>query len=214
MKTCVTDRDELKSRVVLFSLEKFMADSVSNVRMDDISAEMGISKRTLYELFESKEQLLLACILHIHRKVESDMQTRLQNQDDIISVSMLHFAFLLKTSKSVSTGFFEQIDKYPMIKSYFDERNRTMMGRVRSYLELGVKQGVFRSDINFSVVMKTIEILIQYMISNRYTLDFTMEDMVYSMILVEMRGISTQKGLALIEQFDINNIQIDEKDVF
>ncbi len=214
MKTCVTDRDELKNRVVLFSLEKFMAESVSNVRMDDISAEMGISKRTLYELFESKEQLLFACIRYVHQKIEQEMRIRLLRHDDIISISMLHFAFLLKTSKSVSCGFFEQIEKYPAIKSYFDERNRNMMVSVQSYIELGVKQGVFRSDINLAVIMKTVDILIQYLINNRHTLEFSMEDLVYSMILVELRGISTQKGLDLIEKFDINNIQIDEKEVF
>ena len=37
----------------------FMADGVRAVKMDDIAAHLGISKRTLYELYSNKEQLLL-----------------------------------------------------------------------------------------------------------------------------------------------------------
>lgn len=183
-----------------------MKDSVANVRMDDIAADMGISKRTLYELFSSKEQLVLGCVLHVHAEVESDMKRRVGESSDIITVSMTCFSMLIKMSKSISCRNFENIDKFPTIKDFIVEKNRQTLARVREFLNTGIRDGLFRSDINPEVVVKTVEILISHMVANDEEKDLTLEDLVYSIILVELRGIATPKGLELIEKFDISNI--------
>lgn len=200
------EKEDLKNRIILFSLDKFMKDSVASVRMDDIAAEMGISKRTLYELFSSKEQLVLGCVLHVHAEVEADMKRRIGETSDIITVSMTCFSMLIKMSKSISYHNFDNIDKFPAIKKFIEEKNRLTLTRVRSFLNTGIREGLFRNDINPEVVVKTVEILIYHMVADRTEKDLTLEDLVYSIILVELRGIATPKGLELIEKFDISNI--------
>lgn len=52
----------MKKRIIDCSIELFCKYGIKGVTMDDIATELGISKRTLYEHFECKEQLLTECL--------------------------------------------------------------------------------------------------------------------------------------------------------
>ena len=54
-----TYRFELRQKILQTAMQQFKEMGVKNVKMDDISAIIGISKRTLYEIYENKEELLL-----------------------------------------------------------------------------------------------------------------------------------------------------------
>ena len=53
------DKTVVKEHIVLAAAKSFAQKGVKTVRMDDIAAGLSISKRTLYELFHDKEDLLL-----------------------------------------------------------------------------------------------------------------------------------------------------------
>ena len=59
-----TSRVELRERIILAAVELFTTNGIKSITMDEIAASLGISKRTLYEVFPDKETLLcdLACI--------------------------------------------------------------------------------------------------------------------------------------------------------
>ncbi len=52
------EKIDLRERIVMEATILFQAQGVKQVRMDDIARELSISKKTLYELFSDKEELL------------------------------------------------------------------------------------------------------------------------------------------------------------
>lgn len=62
-----TDKTVVKEHIVLAAAKSFAQKGVKTVRMDDIAAGLSISKRTLYELFHDKEDLLLD-VMKLHRE--------------------------------------------------------------------------------------------------------------------------------------------------
>ena len=52
------NREELRRLVVSASGEMFFRNGIRQVKMDDIASKLSISKRTLYEIFANKEELL------------------------------------------------------------------------------------------------------------------------------------------------------------
>ena len=58
-------RLELRERIIDTALNSFATHGIKSITMDDIAAALGISKRTLYEVFSDKETLLMECILPI-----------------------------------------------------------------------------------------------------------------------------------------------------
>lgn len=62
------NRTELKHKTVTLAMNAFATKGIKGVTMDDIAMGLGISKRTLYEMFEDKEELLIACMLEHQRE--------------------------------------------------------------------------------------------------------------------------------------------------
>ena len=58
-----SQRVELRERIITAATEAFTSKGIKSITMDDIAAALGISKRTLYEVFADKESLLKECIL-------------------------------------------------------------------------------------------------------------------------------------------------------
>ena len=58
-----SQRVELRERIITAATEAFTSKGIKSITMDDIAAALGISKRTLYEVFSDKESLLKECIL-------------------------------------------------------------------------------------------------------------------------------------------------------
>ena len=69
IKKVKCDRKELRQKVLAVAARAFTVNGIRNVRMDDIASLLSISKRTLYELFTDKEQLLLEIMLEHHREM-------------------------------------------------------------------------------------------------------------------------------------------------
>lgn len=47
-----------KERIIDQAMHMFVSQGIKSVRMDDIAQQLGVSKRTLYEMFGDKEGLL------------------------------------------------------------------------------------------------------------------------------------------------------------
>ena len=58
-----SQKAELRERIIMTATEAFTLKGIKCITMDDIAAALGISKRTLYEVFADKESLLKECIL-------------------------------------------------------------------------------------------------------------------------------------------------------
>ena len=82
-------RQELKDRIISYAMPEFYKRGVKAVKMDEISQGLHVSKRTVYEIFGDKEELLLAGMkrqLEENRsKLENFAKTQAKNVIDIIS---------------------------------------------------------------------------------------------------------------------------------
>lgn len=60
-----------KKKIIETALQMFNSRGCKGVTMDDIAQELHISKRTLYETFANKEELLSDCVMSMHEEVEA-----------------------------------------------------------------------------------------------------------------------------------------------
>lgn len=67
-----SSRAELRERIVETAMNAFTSHGIKSITMDDIAASLGISKRTLYEVFSDKESLLKEGILR-YKRIGSDI---------------------------------------------------------------------------------------------------------------------------------------------
>ena len=74
----------------------FYKQGIKQVRMDDIAKELTISKRTLYEIFNDKETLLLECIKYKHQQEESYLQALDLSNANVLEVVLRYYEYTMK----------------------------------------------------------------------------------------------------------------------
>jgi len=171
------------------------------VTMDDIAQELSMSKRTLYEKFENKEELVLQCIELLFQEEHKRMEQDLIKNANIIEelFPMLNFDVFNRVRKL--KDFIEGIKKhYPevfekVVALHLDEIRSTIGGVISK----GIKQGFFREDINVDII-KIFFFDLQTARHNKELFErFPVAEIFQNTLLCFVRGISTVKGVELIE---------------
>jgi len=209
-------RAELKERITDVAMSSFMAHGIKVITMDDIAASLGISKRTLYEVFPDKETLLEECIRKRQKEGDEFVNSILSTTDNVMEVVLRLFLWIIEKYHATNKSFFEDIKKYPKACQLMDGRRHHDSEETLKFFKEGVRQGIFRNDINFSIVgllvQNQFDLLMNSDICNQYSFIAVYESIMFTFL----RGISTEKGGKVLEDFIreyrknlINNLNSD-----
>ena len=73
---------DLREKILNISIELFRSTGLKSVNTDLIASECGISKKTLYEVFTSKEELISYVITTALGKLETDLKSLAKNIEE------------------------------------------------------------------------------------------------------------------------------------
>ena len=196
-----SQRAELKERIIATATEAFTTKGIKSITMDDIAAALGISKRTLYEVFVDKESLLKDCILTVQAERDRYLQEVYEQSHNVLEVILAVFQMSIEMFHKTNKRFFEDIKKYPKVYNMMKERSESDSEKTMSFFMLGVEQGIFRSDVNFAIVnllvREQFDVLLNTDVCNEYSFIEVYESIMFTYI----RGISTEKGAKVLEDF-------------
>ena len=196
-----SQRAELRERIVVTATEAFTSKGIKSITMDDIAAALGISKRTLYEVFSDKESLLKVCILKAQADRDKYLQQIFEESHNVLEVILAVFQKSIEVFHKTNKRFFEDIKKYPKVYEMMRARQDSDSEKTMSFFKVGVDQGIFRSDVNFAIVnllvREQFDVLLNTDICNEYPFIEVYESIMFTYI----RGISTEKGAKVLEDF-------------
>lgn len=193
--------------IVSTALQMFLTDGIDSVRMDDIASELSISKRTLYEFFSSKENLLLECFNCHARIMHERIAQEMSVGADVLSVTLKYLEFMVAESNRAGFVLFSNLDKYPLFKKMMDSKTAEIRDHFRKYLERGIEQGVFRSDVCVDVLLEAFAAMGKLVSKENTRGGLSFETIVNSTVVVLFRGIATRSGMEKLDEyrFKFNN---------
>ena len=197
----LTNREEIRQRAIETASEILMRNRNLSMRMDDVAQELSVSKRTLYEIFGSKEALLMECMKKHIAHMSQMMEDEINREEDVLTVFLKHLEVLINESRERDHNKFEDLDKYPKLKKMFHEHLADMARRMRGFMELGVKQGVFRDDLNMDVLMKAFSAMGATVNKECERGELRYDELIDGTIVVLLRGIAAPKGMAKLEKY-------------
>ncbi len=175
------------------------------ITMDDIAREAGVSKRTIYENFHDKTDLL--------RGVLAFMNDQFCRQRDMVTDesenTIEHIFRLMKLGISamnqINPLFFEDLKKYhlKLWKEVHNVNIETQRAQIFEILKKGIKQELFRKEVNVEVVA-TILMQQLSLLSDKGVFPeekFPRQMLLETVLISFFRGVATSKGIELIEQF-------------
>lgn len=194
-----------KCHIIKTAGEMFFRLGIRSVSIDDICRELGMSKKTFYVYFESKdalvEQLLQANLDYIAGKMED--LVKLNDFKQLVKVFIKRQEAEKNDVRKVPQLVYDLKKYYPRQFADFQMRCFEMQKDfIIRYLELGVSQGLVRANLNIELtailfakihsdVIRDFEIIEAH--------NHNMHQLAHTAMDVFVRGVLSEEGLKLFE---------------
>jgi AcrR family transcriptional regulator len=146
-------------RVIRAARRQFLAHGFRSVSMDDLAAELGMSKKTLYVAFPSKTALIEAVLKDKFREVESDLGQLAKDQSANVEVALRKFLDCVQRhTAEIQPAFVRDIGRgTPELFQLIEQKRRELIQRYFGGLfEEGKKAGVIRTDIPTYLIIEIL----------------------------------------------------------
>ena len=205
LMTHQTEHTYAKHTILKKAEELFLRFGVKSVSMDDLARDLGISKKTLYQLFESKEDLILQTIEQHQCEQEEAVNSLCRQDGDALEEIFNIVRRVLLHMRQVSPAtIFDMKKYYPEAWSRIEQMQREHIYRVlRQNLENGIRQSLYREDIDPEIIARLyLGNIASLMNESLFPLEEFSRDRLYrEFILYHLRGIVSAKGLERLTGF-------------
>jgi len=143
--------EERKLRILELAKELFIQFGYSKVSMDMLASRLGMSKKTLYLSFDSKETLLIEIVLSFQNRLNKEMEELISNEEIEFSVKLSSMLTLVATNFStISPHFIEDINRNaPKAWIKVQELKRdAAFHRFSMLIKEGIRMGHIKKDVN------------------------------------------------------------------
>lgn len=194
---------ELKDRIIQQAGELFVKHGIKRISMDEIASRLGISKRTIYQNFKDKEDLLLHYIRHME-KMKAEYIKDISKDEHTVVHMFLRIIEVRKEFDFLNLIFIDDVKKYypKANQELLDQQNRGVV-HIRQFLEEGMAQGVIRKDLNIEIVSFLLQDSSRtFMNATKLTnKSFTHWELFFTTMINFIRGISTASGIQIVDTF-------------
>ena len=198
-------RQQLKGRILQIATALFHQHGIKQVKMDDIANDLRISKRTLYEVYENKEDLLFE-VLQQHDSVERQQLLEFDKPGTNV-INIILEIYRVRTAEFITVNplFFEDLQKYPNLLTYVRKLHNDKEAEIVAFIERSKNEGLFLENVNYGIVRELTFASEQFVMNNFLFKRYDITELSRIMIMLFVRGICTEKGIKLLDQYFAEN---------
>ncbi|MES2519100.1 MAG: TetR/AcrR family transcriptional regulator [Bacteroidota bacterium] len=204
IKTCLK-KLEIKERIIAKAREQFFRYGIKSVTMDDIASELGISKKTIYLHFEDKDELVYQLMLEEMDNDECEWECLNRDSTNVIEKMVKSMNLCKQAFTEINPSTFFDIKKYhPRTWKLFQEHKQNfVLVMIKKDLTDGIEQGFFRPDIQVETlaIMRLEQVEMGFDPHIFPPNKFAVIDVQFTMLDHFIRGILTEKGLQVYQEY-------------
>ncbi|MCX6247032.1 MAG: TetR/AcrR family transcriptional regulator [Bacteroidetes bacterium] len=178
---------------------------IKSVTMDDVASHLCISKKTLYEHFKDKEDLVRNIVLlDYNKRNKFFLEIKRKNLNAIEELFEV-YRMINSMFRDYNASMEYDIHKYypDLFSKVKDIRRKQMFETMYSNMNKGKREGLYRKDLNSRIIARLHVFKVENMFDNEI---FTMEELssikVFNEVFVyHMQGIMNEMGRSF---FDAN----------
>ena len=195
---------DIKDKIIQGATEQFMLYGVKSVTMDDIANALGMSKRTIYEHFTNKKELLMDVVDYVHHTQDMEEQKIAADSPTIIDEFFHLFTSFDDRYQRVGKFTFEVGKFYPEIyEEKYNAYHEKAIERLKMRMLKGIEQEVILPNLNLEFTTYMMLEMIYNVISRRkriVQMHIPLTEAFRYTIVYLLRGFSTDKGIAIIDE--------------
>jgi AcrR family transcriptional regulator len=196
---------EMKERIQAKAEELFRKYGIRSITMDEISNQLGISKKTLYQSFTDKEEIVAVVFERMMNENKSRCTADRDKADNAIHEVFLAFDAVLQMFKEMNPAILFDLAKYHpnVYKNFHAYKYEFLYNVIKDNLSRGVKEELYRQDIDIEI-MTRFRIESSMLAFNTEVFPQSVKDLAgVERIIMEhfLYGLATTKGTKLIQKY-------------
>jgi len=182
-----------------------MQYGLRSVSMDDIAAALGISKKTIYQFFSDKDELVDAVVDDELRQTQHDCIFCKTNALNAVEEMFLTMEQIHEQFRNMNPMVLYDLQKFhpTAYEKFRKHKNEFLFKMIRQNIERGMKEGLYRPEINLDVITKyRLEaMMIPFNISVFPPGKYNLADVTQETMELFLYGLTTLKGYKLILKY-------------
>jgi AcrR family transcriptional regulator len=207
------ENDQTRDKILQGALELFLKYGIRSVSMDDIARHLSISKKTIYQYFVDKDDIVTQATTNhmVHTKTDFDNLTRVSKNalDELMRIQM----FMRKNMQDMNPSLLFDLKKYhnKAWSAWIDHKNKDIRESVVRNLKQGIEEGLYRSNLNPEILAVLRVESIQWLYDGQIaaTEKYKMVDIQTQMLDHFMYGLLTEKGRKLYEKYKQEPVNLE-----
>jgi len=201
---------DVRTKILTGAEEAFRRYGIKSMTMDDISRNLGISKKTIYQYFKNKNELVLLSLEnHLNNeKVYFDQIG--ETSKDAVEQLVIMSRYMKQMLTQMNPSLLLDMQKfYPKAWEYFqDHKYECITDSLIKNLNKGIAEGNYREGINTEVLARfRVEQIQLGFDPHIYPIDkFSPMDVQLELMEHFIMGIITEKGLELFNKYMNENV--------
>lgn len=194
--------NECKNRIVEEAAIMFRNWGIRAVTMDMLASNLGISKRTIYETFRDKDELLESVLRCMEEKRKEVIVKALDESENVIEAIFRLLRLTGDHFRNMNPAFYVDMKRYQHVLEKSGICLTPDLSGSMAIVERGIAEGTFRSDINPEIINRGMYGV--FRLTGDFELfpsaDFSRQEIVANVYLSLIRGICTTEGCGLIDK--------------
>lgn len=201
-------KDEL-THVLDSTVQLFLRYGIRSVSMDDVAKEVGMSKKTIYQHFTDRSNLVDAVIMHFLGQFDNKCREIGSNQRNPVDELLEIGKFFHSTTRQMNPTLLFDLKKYfpSTWKKMMNYRNQNVLKQVTSNIERGIDLGLYRNDLNIEIIARLYMNLIDIIIDDDLfpKINYTFKELHHEMLQYHLHGISSLQGIEYLNEKKSNH---------
>lgn len=198
-------RKELKQKILVTAMREFKQKGIRKVRMDDIANLLTISKRTLYEVYANKEELLFEGIKKEEAEKDNYMNSFMERKEfSVMDVVIEYYNFQLKNIAEINPLFFSELHRYSRVVQYLSKKRESRDCITQELIQRGIEEGYFSGLFDYTIIMKVMNTAIEGLFSKKIYNEYDVQTLYKNINSFFLRGFCTIRGIERIDQLMIS----------
>jgi len=147
---------EIQERIRQKADELFRRYGIRSVTMDEIATQLGMSKKTIYQYYTDKDQLVDAVAVdEIQFSQECCMKDAAVSANAIEEIFRV-MEFVEVMFRNMNPSMLHDLEKYHPVgyRKFLDHKNKFLYDMVRKNIERGIKEELYRPEIDIEIMSR------------------------------------------------------------
>lgn len=196
---------EPKNRIIQQARDLFLRLGIRSVSMDDIAGQMGMSKKTLYQHFADKDDLVDMVVEFETNRMQTECNLCSTSAENAVEEIFKTMEMVMQHFRDMNPMVLFDLHKFHIhaFEKFMEYKNNFLLEIISNNLKRGIKEGFFRQDIKIDILAKfrLESMMLAFNMEAFPPAKYNAAEVTVTMIENFLYGLATESGFKRIEQY-------------